>query len=94
MQIISAHKVEYKVIITTSENCFDIGQTLSNLEQMLGHPFFRIRNNVIINLYRIKYFNKDKNKVIMDNESFFVVAKRRKNEFLKIINNYTFEKVG
>jgi len=86
MQIIGAEKKGKKVKIITSDKELETVKSLQEIEQELGKMFYRIHYNTLVNLLRIKELLLEENKVIMENNKAYPVAKRRKKEFIGILN--------
>ncbi len=68
----------HKVISTKSINDFD-----TNLS---GYSFFRISKSLLVNTKHIHSYNKKSGQILMQNKDLLDVARRRKTEFLSIID--------
>ena len=88
LKIISIQKEDSIVKIITSQDIFYSNKTLKNIEDDLESCFFRLRNDVIINMLRIDRVNISSNTVFMDNKQEFIIAKRKKKEFVDVINGF------
>jgi len=66
-----------------------ISKTLKEYENLLeGSNFFRVHQSHLINLSALKrYDKKNGGLIIMNDESEIPIAKRRKEKFLKVLNN-------
>lgn len=60
--------------------------------QLNEYSFFRIDKSIIVNLNHVQKYDKKTNKLIMKNDKKFSVARRRKNDFLSLINS-TYKKL-
>jgi len=68
-----------KEVLTTSRNLGDFEETLS------ANEFFRIHEAHIINLLYIEKFHKGNNYVLLTDKTEIPIARRRKEDFLKLI---------
>jgi two-component system LytT family response regulator len=68
-----------KEVMLTSRTIGDFEKTL------ISHDFFRIHESHIVNLYFIDRFYKGNNFVLLTDKTELPLARRRKEEFLKII---------
>lgn len=82
-KILSIQKENKKVRIITNQTEYLSGKSLSEIEESLGSMFFRIRNDVIINMLNIKNLDLTTNKVLIGNSKEYRIAKRRKKEFVE-----------
>ena len=65
-----------------------VAKTLSSFETLLEeHHFFRISKSHIINPSYIITFYKDKNQLLLQGNITLDIARRRRVEFLKTLNN-------
>ena len=61
-------------------------RTIGDFEKaLINHDFFRIHESHIVNLYFIDRFYKGNNFVLLTDKTELPLARRRKEEFLKII---------
>lgn len=51
------------------------------------YPFFKINKSVLINTDKVHSFTKKNNQIIMTNNDCFEIARRRKCDFLNVIDN-------
>lgn len=79
----------YTKIFLQNKETILVSKNLKEYEEMLsGKEFFRIHESHLINLsYLKKYIKGDGGQVILNDGSVLDVARRRKEEFLKIISN-------
>ena len=65
-----------------------VAKTLSTFETLLeGHDFFRISKSHIINPNYIITLYKDRNQILLQGNIVLDIARRRRVEFLKILNH-------
>ncbi|MDQ2721076.1 MAG: LytTR family DNA-binding domain-containing protein [Bacteroidota bacterium] len=78
----------YSKIFFTDGRSFLVTKLLKDFEEiLLPYRFYRIHNSHLINLsYIKKYIRGDGGQVIMQNDEIIDVARRKKEEFLKLIN--------
>ena len=58
--------------------------------QLNGHSFFRIHHSTLINLNRVKEFQRlDGGYVVMENNQKLEISKRKRRDFLDAINDFT-----
>src|SRR6056297_770171 len=74
--------------IFTDTNHYVTRISLTGLQKYFGDNFFRIRRDIVIHLKRVRYVDLESNQVIMDDGTFYLIAKRRKKYFYKIIQKY------
>jgi len=74
--------------IFTDTNHYVTRISLTGLQKYFGDNFFRIRRDIVIHLKRVRYVDLESNQVIMDDGTFYLIAKRRKKSFYKIIQKY------
>jgi len=78
----------YVIIYQTGKEKILITKNLGDLESMLdAKEFFRVHNSHLVNLSHIKkYVKGDGGYVIMSDNSMVDVARRKKEEFMQILN--------
>lgn len=78
----------YTTFFLQDEKKIIVSQTLKEYEELLTpHRFFRIHHSYLVNLDFIKqYVRGDGGQVILMNDTALDVAKRRKDEFLKLFS--------
>jgi DNA-binding LytR/AlgR family response regulator len=81
-KVFSIEKLSSKVKIVTSQKIFYSNKTLKEIEDDLEPCFFRLRSNIIINILKVNLVNLIESKVVMENKKEFVIAKRKKTEFV------------
>jgi len=74
--------------IFTDTNHYVTRISLTGLQKYFGDNFFRIRRDIVIHLKRVRYVDLESNQVIMDDGTFYLIAKRRKKSFYEIIQKY------
>ena len=79
----------YTKIFLQNKEAILVSRNLKEYEEILsGKEFFRIHESHLINLsYLKKYVKGDGGQVILNDGSVLDVARRRKEEFLKVISN-------
>ncbi|MGZ3923979.1 MAG: LytR/AlgR family response regulator transcription factor, partial [Flavisolibacter sp.] len=56
--------------------------------QLVGHRFFRIHHSILINLSKVKEFQRsDGGFVVMEDDKKLEVSQRKRKEFLEAIND-------
>ena len=73
--------------IFTDTNHYVTRISLTNLQKYIGDNFFRIRRDVIIHLQRVQYIDLECNQIVMDDGTFYLIAKRRKKDFCEMVKN-------
>lgn len=81
-----------RIAVTSPEGKFYIPSTIDQINiAMQPHGFFAISPSIIINLDQVKAYNKGS--VYVDN-THYKVSRRRRDEFLAIIENHSRNVVG
>ena len=79
----------YTTFHLTSGQKIIVSRTLGDFEEILtANQFFRIHDAHIINLNYLEKFHKGNNTVILADKCELSVARRRKDEFLKLVPSY------
>ena len=78
----------YSKLVLNNGTSIVVTKLLKDFEEMLGkYRFYRIHNSHLINLACIsKYIRGDGGQVVMQNGDMIDVARRKKDEFLKLIS--------
>jgi len=73
-----------------------VSKSLKDIEAILpNQKFYRLHASHLINLDKLKRYDKeDGGSAVMSNEKHIPIARRRKNEFLELINSYSYKDVG
>lgn len=58
-------------------------KTLKSFEQILDHPMLRIHNSYMLNLNRVKKFDKSESSILLDSGKSIPVSKQRKRELFQ-----------
>lgn len=76
----------YTEVIMGKNHKHLVSKNLKSFEDMLNHPyFFRPHRSYIINLNKVKQYNKqDGGYLIMDSDDTISIAKEKKEEFMKV----------
>ncbi len=78
----------YTNVITEKHNIILATKSIREFETLLGdYFFFKINKSVLINTQKIHSFDKKSNQIIMSNNDSFEIARRRKCDFLSVIDN-------
>ena len=79
----------YTTFFTASKGKILVSKSMGDFEEMLAaHNFFRIHNSSLINLSKIeKFIRGDGGTVIMSNKMELEVSRRKKDEFIKKLEN-------
>ncbi|MBQ21648.1 MAG: hypothetical protein CMD31_12910 [Flavobacteriales bacterium] len=82
-----ADEVYTHVHLNDKRKIITVAKTLSTFETLLvGHDFFRISKSHIINPSYIITFYKDRNQLLLRGNMVLDIARRRRVEFLKVLN--------
>lgn len=75
----------YTDVITVNDNKFTASKPLKHFDSILGEyeGFFRVSKSCLINLNYIQSYNKDKERIKLENGKLITLAKRRKKDFLE-----------
>jgi len=77
----------YTIIFLENGKKIVAPKTLKEFEALLSSEgFFRVHQSHLISLNHIKQFQKNKNKIIMNDASEVEVSRRKKSIFLELIN--------
>jgi len=81
--------VNYTTIFLKNKQHLLVAKTLKEFEELLGdYDFFRVHNSHLVNLAYVKRFNRGKGGyVTMTDDSVIEVSTRRKDHFLKKLEN-------
>lgn len=78
----------YTNVITEKHNIILATKSIREFETLLGdYFFFKINKSVLINTHKIHSFDKKSNQIIMNNNDSFEIARRRKCDFLSVIDS-------
>jgi DNA-binding LytR/AlgR family response regulator len=70
------------VIAVTKNAALTINERFEDIySKVEGYNFFKIRRDIIVNLFHVKAFTAD-HKAVMSNNMFLPVSSRQKNEFV------------
>lgn len=86
--IISVQSEGHRTKVITTNSIYFSNKSLKEIEIELGDFFFRIRNNVIINILRIRSMDISNNLLLMDSNMDYLIAKRKKKEFIEYLDNF------
>lgn len=76
----------HKITLVSKNGFFEFYQSLEDIEK-LSDQFFRCHRGYIVNLDKVKLFNKKKAVVVMENDEQCPVAHRRIKEFERVLHN-------
>ncbi|MCW8898087.1 MAG: LytTR family transcriptional regulator DNA-binding domain-containing protein [Flavobacteriales bacterium] len=77
----------YTNVITERHNIILATKSIREFEALLDdYFFFKINKSVLINTHKIHSFSKKSNQIIMNNNDSFEISRRRKCEFLSVID--------
>ena len=79
----------YTTVMMSDGRKIVASKTLGDFESQLStHRFFRIHHSFLINLNRVKEFQRyEGGYVVMDNNARLEVSQRKRKDFLDVINN-------
>lgn len=79
--------LSYTNIITENHNNILATKSINEFEVVFeNYSFFKISKSLLVNLNQIHSYNRKNNQVMMKNNDLLDVARRRKSEFLTVIN--------
>lgn len=79
----------YSIIYLNNSTHFTASITLKDLENLINcELFFRCHNSYLININYFSEFDKSKNLIYLEDNQIVKLSKNKKNEFLKILNEY------
>ena len=90
LKVFSIQKEDSRIKIVTSQEIFYSNKTLKEVGDNIGDCFFRLRRDIFINVLRINKVDLNKSIVIMDNNEEFIIAKRKKNDFISVMKETSF----
>jgi two-component system LytT family response regulator len=74
----------YSKLVLTDKKAFTISKTLKDVQDVLEEShFLRVHRQYIINLNHLKYFNRNKSLLIMDNGMDLPIAKNQKERLIE-----------
>ncbi|MFO8021974.1 MAG: LytTR family DNA-binding domain-containing protein [Perlabentimonas sp.] len=77
----------YSVINSKNREQILITKPLKEIEALIGSKeFFRSHRSFLINLHHVKKYDSEKNLIVMSDNSLIHLARRRKEEFKKLLN--------
>ncbi len=77
---------KYTNIYTNKKETFTSSKNIGEIEGTLSNNFFRCHKSWIINLKYITKYLKDKNQVLLLNDTVVEISSLKKNEFFKLFN--------
>jgi len=81
-------EINYSTIYTIDNSSITIVSTLKNLEETLpSNIFFRCHKSYLVNLNYIKTYDRNRDKIILENGREIDIATRRVEQFMQILTN-------
>ena len=81
-------EINYSTIYTLDNSSVTIVSTLKNLEEVLpSNIFFRSHKSYLVNINYIKTYDKNRDKIILENGREIDIATRRVEQFMQILTN-------
>lgn len=78
----------YTNVITERHDIILATKSIREFEALLDdYFFFKINKSVLINTHKIHSFDKKSNQIIMNNNDSFEISRRRKCDFLSVIDS-------
>ena len=89
-KIIYFHYLENRTVdVVTADNVYKIRETISNIYSYINNKRFLIPNqSFIINLEQIKEVDGQNKKLIMSNDDFVLISRRKYNEVIDKLNQF------
>ena len=86
MKFYTEKEMGITVGFTSRKNKILVTKKLKQLEEDLQEPiFYRVHNSYIINLNKIKAYNKNEGVVILENNAVIPVSRQKRNNILSKI---------